>query len=1291
MKTRIFLLSTFWLTLFFCIGAFAQNPAPDLGVTLEDFSPTSVTPGENITLTATVRNHGDAPSTPTTLTYHRTFGNDPPRRSDPPIGSVSVNVLALAADEESTVSISLAAPSPILTPASPTRTYNYYARVQVVSGETVTTNNESDVVSLTVTNVRPNLTVTLDRDPYYYYDPSNPYGFNPVAPGGRFTLNATVRNVGDGASAETSRLTIEYRAATSLTWSPVAPTSIISIQPSAVPHLAPNTSRVHTVTLLAPLTPGLSAPLASGTYHYRVYVAPVNGEIEVNDNYSGSVSIPISSGDLVVDTPTVNKSTLAPGESFTLTATVRNAGLGNSGAAMLRYYRSTDSTISNDSTTGSVDTEVGTADTIPILSGYNTVDQIYRNTNTQAVELTAPSEPGTYYYGACVNVISNFYESNTGNNCSAAVTITVSAPPDLVANLFDLRGTATLAPGERFTLDATVTNQGVGQSATTTLRFYESTDRRFRGEDEVGRVSVSALASNISSTESIRLFAPSEPGTYYYRVHVDEVANEAVTSNNWSDYILVFVEVPLVIESLQPSKFALSPGESFTLTTTIKNDGGTASDRTAVEYYRSDDDTLTSRDTSIGTDFVSAIAAGRTSQVSRSLIAPNAAGTYYYGVCVGDDISSDTCAVVKITVVAVLIAESQRPPMYWVDADVGTLQSLTGSSVDRLVPNVQSATSVVVDMVGDKVYWAEQTGDRSGRIRRANLNGTNVELIRDLTSVPQGLALDTANGKLYLTNAQGRVQQMNLNGSGFQPNLIVNLNAPQGIAVDAAGGKVYWTEQTSDRSGRIRRADLNGSNVQLVQELTSVPQGLALDTTNGKLYLTNSWGKVQQMNLDGSGFQSNLIVNLNAPQGIAVDVAGDKIYWTEEGKIRRANLDGSNRQDVVIGLGTPDGIFLQTTPVEILIRESQRPPMYWVNAGVGTLQSLTGSSVDRLLPNVQNATSVAVDMAGGKVYWAEQTSDRSGRIRRANLNGSNVQLVQELTSVPRRLALDTANGKLYLTNSWGKVQQMNLDGSDFQPDLIANLESPRGIAVDAAGGKVYWTEQTNDRSGRIRRADLNGSNVQLVRELTSVPQGLALDTANGKLYLTNSWGKVQQMNLDGSGFQPNLIVNLNAPQGIAVDVAARKIYWTERGGIRRANLNGNSRQDVARGLGTPVSIALGVAPVQTRAAAAPAAAPAIPKATALHANYPNPFNPETWIPYQLATAADVTVTIYDLRGVRVRQLVLGHQSAGVYQSRSRAAYWDGRNSFGEPVASGLYFYTLTAGDFTATRKLLIRK
>ena len=99
----------------------------------------------------------------------------------------------------------------------------------------------------------------------------------------------------------------------------------------------------------------------------------------------------------------------------------------------------------------------------------------------------------------------------------------------------------------------------------------------------------------------------------------------------------------------------------------------------------------------------------------------------------------------------------------------------------------------------------------------------------------------------------------------------------------------------------------------------------------------------------------------------------------------------------------------------------------------------------------------------------------------------------------------------------------------------------------------------------------------------------------------------------------------------------------------------------------------------------------IPAETQLLRNYPNPFNPETWIPYRLAEDVFVTLTIYDGSGRVVRMLDVGHQVAAAYESRPKAIYWDGRNEVGERVASGVYFYHLSAGDYSATRKMLIVK
>ena len=98
-----------------------------------------------------------------------------------------------------------------------------------------------------------------------------------------------------------------------------------------------------------------------------------------------------------------------------------------------------------------------------------------------------------------------------------------------------------------------------------------------------------------------------------------------------------------------------------------------------------------------------------------------------------------------------------------------------------------------------------------------------------------------------------------------------------------------------------------------------------------------------------------------------------------------------------------------------------------------------------------------------------------------------------------------------------------------------------------------------------------------------------------------------------------------------------------------------------------------------------------PQKTTLLSNYPNPFNPETWILYQLAHAADVTLTIYNTKGVVVRRFKLGHQPAGYYTARAQAAHWNGRNASGELVASGVYFYQLRAGNYSVLRRMVIVK
>ena len=136
--------------------------------------------------------------------------------------------------------------------------------------------------------------------------------------------------------------------------------------------------------------------------------------------------------------------------------------------------------------------------------------------------------------------------------------------------------------------------------------------------------------------------------------------------------------------------------------------------------------------------------------------------------------------------------------------------------------------------------------------------------------------------------------------------------------------------------------------------------------------------------------------------------------------------------------------------------------------------------------------------------------------------------------------------------------------------------------------------------------------------------------------------------------------------------------------VRVIGPNGNVESDTFSSVVTPEDLANAVLSIRLDSIGKP-------KLTQLLQNFPNPFNPETWIPYQLETAADVTLQIYDTSGGVVRTLDLGFKGQGFYMTRSTAAYWDGRNNMGEQVASGVYFYSLNTPDFSATRKMLILK
>ena len=469
-------------------------------------------PGETFTLTASVLNSGSSTSSKTTLRYYRST-----------ISTFSTSVM-----EDPVIVIDGLGPSktervshPLVAPSDP-GLYYYRTCVAPASGESVTDNNCSTGVLVTVEATQqgsPDLVVEA---------PS--VSKNEIQPGGRFTLFATVRNIGDARAG--SAILQYYRS----TDSSISAGSDTEVGSDTVNSLQPSQTDGESV--------GVSAPEAPGEYYYGACVVRVTGgESDTGNNCSSGRRVTVvqtthTSPDLVVDSPSVSQNEVDAGGRFTLRTTVRNSGDGPAPAATLRYYRSADSTI----TTG--DAEVET-DRVRYLDPSETGDESER--------LTAPDDAGTYYYGACVDWVTD--ESDTNNNCSSGVQVTVTEAlqnsPDLVVSVSI--GDTELEPGETFAVTSWVSNSGLATSPATTLRIYRSTDSSISaGDTVIGVGNVRSLAPSETQGYDLRnQIAPSVAGTYYYGSCVESVSGESDTTNNCSSGVRVTVEQTRVKASFQ--------------------------------------------------------------------------------------------------------------------------------------------------------------------------------------------------------------------------------------------------------------------------------------------------------------------------------------------------------------------------------------------------------------------------------------------------------------------------------------------------------------------------------------------------------------------------------------------------------------------------------------------------------------------------------------------------------------------------------------------------------------------
>ena len=521
-------------------------------------------------------------------------------------------------------------------------------------------------------------------------------------------------------------------------------------------------------------------------------------------------------------------------------------------------------------------------------------------------------------------------------------------------------------------------------------------------------------------------------------------------------------------------------------------------------------------------------------------------------------------------------------------------------------------------------------------------------------SLSETSATTNANGRAQTTLTLGSapgVNSVQASVSGVDP-VTFSTNIEPKILVAAANRPVmYWID-----SGMLY--SLAGAKAAKIAESAN---GVAVG--GGKIYWTSeinpSSGTINSANLDGTD-AATLASIKSVPIGIAVDTAGSKLYWTNaRGRIQSANLNGSGIQNVLQNLSDPTDIVVSNGFI------------YWTEGGNSVRRvNMSGQKIAiDVAVNLNTVGGLAV--GSGKVYWTEMTSATAGTVNGANLNGTNFETLATLRSAPMGISVDTAGSKLYWTNARGRVQSANLNGSMIK-NVVEGLISPSKLTIGGANTATTTTAKKATTPAKKDNAayDVNGDGAVDNTDASLV--AAAMNTSNTK-YDVNGDGTVNFLDLllvfdnreDAAAAAPTIVgMKLTA---IQIDIIQEQIDLL---------IATNDRSPAA---------------LRTLVYMQQLLATARPERTQLFANYPNPFNPETWIPYELATDTHVKITIYNTQGVVIRTLQFGHQSAGYYTDRDRAAYWDGRNALGEQVASGLYFYQLETDEMSSMRKMVILK
>jgi uncharacterized protein YjbI with pentapeptide repeats len=422
-------------------------------------------------------------------------------------------------------------------------------------------------------------------------------------------------------------------------------------------------------------------------------------------------------------------------------------------------------------------------------------------------------------------------------------------------------------------------------------------------------------------------------------------------------------------------------------------------------------------------------------------------------------------------------------------------------------------------------------------------------------------------GKVYFLHSHNKIQRINTDGSEQEDLILSRLNSPTDIEVDSHTNTIFWAE-----TNKIMSMNKNSGKVEILVEYpqvgafgTALP-AIALDSTNRKLFWINaSDKKIQRSNFDGTSIEDVITdTNIYSPMSLAVDPANEKIYWSGIEYIKSVNFDGTEIEDIVTtGIYSPRGITL----------DLDNDKIYWVDLVGNDINraNLDGSNIEELVTDIENPTDVVLNAGKTEIYWLDKgrTGDK-GTLQKANLDGSNITEFVSGIDDPIALTINNSNNQVFWLDDY--IGSINTDGSE-QDTILISLSRFENLKINETEQMLYWVDQS---SKNIYKANLDGSQIQLIVETRA--NDFAFDSENQHIYWTEK-DTIRRAKLDGTGIMDLVASDLDDPNYLALDIPGNKMYWVDGGfnsdRIKWANLDGSESTDFMTGLDEPSDLKLG--------------------------------------------------------------------------------------------------------------------